>query len=220
MNKKIKWFGESGVDPTWNNHQINDFDDYKQYIFDHISFVKIMQGFNLYPEQCSSGKYSHRMICPFKFHKNGREKTGSFRFSEKNKLFMCFGCCEGGGILRFLQLYRGGCEQYNLKKLAILAGLIQDNEIVLPDSYIIPEYKEQKENNYKILFDAGILLRNYINDLKDTIIYKNECEWADQMFVKIDKYFSMIDEENLEDAKKIYNNLNNSIKRRQHKRGM
>ena len=154
------------------------------------------------------------MTCPFKFHKNGRERTGSFRFNEKKKTFTCFGCNESGDILRFLQYYVGGWEQYHLEKLAEMAGLIKDGEIQIPVEYLDIEQEPPKETNHKILFNAGLLLRQHILKLKNSKIYNDECEWADQMLIKIDKYFDTIDEENLEDAQRIYNNLQNAIKRR------
>lgn len=217
MIKKLKWYGKNGIDMTWKLPQADDFCDYRQFILDNINFVKVVKYFKLRPDECSTGKYTHRMICPFRFHKNGHERTGSFRFNNKKKTFTCFGCNEGGDILKFLQLYRGGSEQYNLQRLAIMANLIKDGEIQLPENYVEPEEEVLKENNHKVLFDAGILIRKYLLDVKHTHLYVKECEWADQMLIKIDKYFAMIDEENINDANKIYSNLSTSLKKRKSK---
>ena len=221
MIKKLKYDGKSASDlkkvckeTSFDLPGADDYNNYRDFIFDHISFVKVMRGFKLRPEECSTGKYTHRMVCPFKFHKGGRERTGSFRFNEKKKTFTCFGCNESGDILRFLQYYVGGWEQYHLEKLAAMAGLVKDGEIQLPEGYVEVSQEPPKETNHKILFDAGLLLRQYILDLKGTKRYAEECDWADQMLIKIDKYFDGIDEENIKDAQKIYDNLNNTIKRK------
>ncbi len=222
MIKKLKWYGKSGIDPTWRKPPPDDFNDYRQYIFDHTSFAKIMRDYKLRVEECSTAKYTHKMVCPFKFHKNGRERTGSFRFNDKKKTFTCFGCTEGGDILKFLQLYCGGDEQYNLQRLAKMAGLIEDGQIQVPHDYKEPEVAPIVETNYKTLFDAGLLLRQYLLDIKNVNkeIYPKECEWVDQMLMKIDKYFNTIDEENIQDAQKIYNNLFSSLRKRRTKKGL
>lgn len=221
MIKKLRYDGKSAADlkkvckeTSFDQPGANDYLLYKDYILDRISFAKILKSFKLRPEECSTGKYTHRMICPFKFHKGGRERTGSFRFNEQKKTFTCFGCNESGDILRFLQYYVGGWEQFHLEKLAAMAGLIKDGEIQLPKEYQNIEQEPPKETNFKILFDTGLLLRQHLLSMRGTKKFAEECEWADKMLVKIDKYFETIDEENLEDAKKIYDNLSNTIKRR------
>jgi DNA primase len=221
MIKKIKYDGKSAADlskvcmeTSFNYPGADDYNNYRDFIFEKISFIKVMRNLKLRPEECSTGKYTHRMICPFKFHKGGRERTGSFRINEKKKTFTCFGCNEGGDILRFLQYYVGGWEQLHLEKLAAMAGLIKNGEIQIPEEYLNIEQEPLKETNHKILFNTGLLLRQYLLETKDIKKYREECEWADNMLVKIDKYFDTIDEENLADAQRIYDNLNNAIKRR------
>lgn len=224
MIKKLKYCGKSAADlkknckeDSFDQPGADDYNNYRDYIFERISFVKVLKGFKLRPEECSTGKYTHRMVCPFKFHKGGRERTGSFRFNDKKKTFTCFGCNESGDILRFLQYYVGGWEQYHLEKLAAMAGLIKNGEIQIPEEYINIGQEPPKETNHKTLFNTGLLLRQYLLDLRGSKKYAAECEWADEMLVKIDKYFQTIDEENLDDAQKIYNNLNNTIKKRKMK---
>jgi hypothetical protein len=221
MIKKLKYKGKSASDLNTKYNELSfdlapgdDFNDYKDFILEHISFIKILRSFKLHPDECFNGRYTHRMICPFRFHKNGRERTGSFRLNADKKTFNCFGCNVGGDILKFLQLFIGGSEQYHLEKLATLAGLIKDGEIQLPKNYIIPEEAPPKETNHKILFDAGLMLRNYLLELINTRQFIQECEWADQMLEKLDKQFSIIEEDNLHDAQKIYDKLQNVVNKR------
>lgn len=214
MIKKLKWYGKDGIDSSWELPSPEDLTDYKQYILEHTNFVSILKQLKLRVELCNTGKYTHRMTCPFKFHKSGKERTPSFRLHDKNNIFTCYGCNESGNILRFLQLYSGGSDQYNLQRLATIAGLINDGELQLPQNYLEPEPIINKETNYKILFDAGLLLRNYLLEIKNKDTYTKECEWADQMLIKLDKHFQAINDEDLIGAKQIYDKLNKTIDKR------
>lgn len=195
----------------------DDYNNYRDFIFEHISFVKILNNLKIFPDDCTSGKYTHKMVCPFKFHKNGREKTSSFRFNEDNKTFFCFGCSEGGNILKFLQYYVGGWEQFHLEKLAEMSGLIKDGAIEIPLEYLEIEKAPPKETNFKIIFDTGIVIRQYLLDIRHSNLYFKECEWADDILIKIDKYFDGLDEENITDAEKVYKNINHIINKRKKK---
>lgn len=228
MTKKIKQTkhkDDKSIFRTWSpmfkENPDGDMNEYRQYILEHIKFSKVMRALKLQPEECLTTRYSHRMICPFKFHKNGRERTGSFRFSDQKNIFTCFGCNEAGDTLKFLSLYRGGCEQFHLKKLAGLAGLLEDTTAWIANDYTEQENEASaKEANYQTLFNAGLLVRNYLNEIKSKNIYMAECEWADKMFIKIDKYFDVIEQDNIEDAEKLFNNLSNSINKRKSKLGL
>lgn len=186
---------------------------YKDFILNHVSFAKVLKSLRLEPEDSTAGKYTHRMVCPFKFHKNGRERTGSFRFNEDSKTFICFGCSTRGDMLDFLRLYVGGCEQYHLEKLARIAGLVKDDELQVPADYVV-EPIVPKETNYKILFNMGLLVRQYLLDIRNADAYLKECRWADQVFIKVDEYFNSIDEENVVDAQSFYDSLQANIQKR------
>lgn len=193
---------------------IDNINDYKDFIFEHISFVDVLRELKLNPQECNTGKYTHKMICPFKFHKLGRERTGSFRINEQKKTFTCYGCNEFGNILKFLQFFVGGSENYHLELLARKAGILKNGTLDLPTDYVITEQQPIKETNHRVLFDIGLLLREYLIAIKSTNNYHKECEWVDRVFIKIDKLFNDLDEYNLEDAQKIYDKINNTIKRR------
>ena len=190
-----------------------DFSDYKEFIFNSVSFVGILRAMKLEPEDSSTGKYTHRMICPFKFHKNGNERTGSFRFNENTKSFICFGCGTSGTILDFLRLYVGGCEQYHLRKLARMAGIMKDGQLQLPENYVVPQ-NVIKESNYRILFDCGLVLRQYLLDIRDNANYNKECEWADKLLTRMDEHFNSIGSEDIEGAKQFYDGLKSAVEKR------
>jgi hypothetical protein len=195
----------------------DDYNDYYRYILDRVNFADVMRKLKLRPEEVYGESNTYRMTCPFKFHKNGHERTASFRFNAKTNVFFCFGCNEGSNILRFLQLYLGGSDQYNLQRLAIMFGLVDNGKLQIPENYIEPAPEIPKETNYRILFDMGLLLRDYLLPLRETKIYQEECGWVDRMFIKIDKYFSSIGEEDIDSANIAYNKLVVSLDKRKRK---
>lgn len=218
MIKQLKWYGESAIDPSWFAITPEDYCDYRQFILDRVDFAKVLYQLGLHPEDCSTGKYTHRMVCPFKFHKNGQERTGSFRFNNKKNTFVCFGCGENSNILHFLQVYIGGWEQLHLEKLAMMFGLIKDGQIQVPEGYVEQEITIQ-ETNAPIIHSIGIMLRDYLLAVKGSPNYAKECEWCDDQLEKVDKHFLDVDEEDLEAAKSVYEKLEKAIERRKKTRG-
>lgn len=213
--KEIKWCSDNWIDESWKQPAPVDYSEYKQYILEHVSFNKVLRDLKLKPVECSTGKYTHKMTCPFKFHKNGRERTSSFRFHDKKNTFVCYGCTESGDILKFLQLYYGGGEQYHLEKLAKMFGLMKDDQIQLPENYVeVIHDMTPHENNTEILFSIGIMLRQYLKTYNDTKLYEKECKWVDKMFVKADEYFKTIEIDNMVAAKDIYAGVENAINKR------
>src|SRR5258708_1217590 len=101
--KQLNWCNKNILDECYKGLDLIDFVEYKQYILEHVSFVKVLRDLNIKPVSCSTGKYTHKMTCPFKFHKNGKERTASFRLHDKKNIFTCFGCGSYGSILDFLR---------------------------------------------------------------------------------------------------------------------
>lgn len=199
----------SAIQPSY----ADDFLEYKQFILENVSFTQALDHFKLRYEDCNNGKYTHKMICPFKFHKNGRERTGSFRFNNNEGIFTCFGCNSGGTLLDFLFLLAGVGDEYNLRRLAGIGGLIKDGILSIPADYI-SRIEEFREKNYDILFNIGVFLRKYLSNIRENKGYIKECEWVDRTLIKVDEYFSSISEEDLNTAKKIFEDVKISVERR------
>jgi len=49
----------------------------------------------------------NKMVCPFKHHQGGNERTGSFQYFPNNNSFWCFGCKTGRGTADFVAAYDG-----------------------------------------------------------------------------------------------------------------
>ena len=70
------------------------------------------------------------------------------------------------------------------------------------------------KGNKQIIFNTRLLLKQYILGTRNSKIYNEECGLANRILVKINKYFDMLDKENIEDSQKIYDKTDNIIKAR------
>src|SRR5574337_99974 len=68
--------------------------DYYQELIDKANTVTIIKLFKLYGVRLDA--YNRKVTCPFKSHKGGRERTGSFNYYPDTNSFYCFGCKIGG----------------------------------------------------------------------------------------------------------------------------
>ncbi|MFT9486783.1 MAG: CHC2 zinc finger domain-containing protein [Tepidibacillus sp.] len=59
-------------------------------------------------------KGQYKVICPFPSH---GEKTPSMFINPQKNVFKCFGCGEGGGVIKFISLLENKSEQEVLKSL-------------------------------------------------------------------------------------------------------
>lgn len=79
-------------------------------------------------------------LCPFH-----REKTPSFSVSEKDRLYYCFGCHEGGNVINFVQKIN------NLDFTEAVKLLAERAQITLPETPgKAPEEYEQKKRLYDV----------------------------------------------------------------------
>lgn len=68
--------------------------DYYQELISKANTVPIIRLFRLYGIRLDD--HNKKTTCPFKSHKGGRERTGSFYYYPETNSFYCFGCKIGG----------------------------------------------------------------------------------------------------------------------------
>lgn len=118
-------------------------------IKESLDIVSVIQGY--VPDLKKSGRnYFGR--CPF--HK---EKTPSFSVNPELRLFKCFGCQEGGDVIKFLEKIEGLDFPKALELAAQKAGIILKKTYSPEDD----ELKKQKDR----LLEANLLTAKYYNYL-------------------------------------------------------
>lgn len=68
--------------------------DYYQELISKANTVPITKLFRMYGVRLD--EHNKKSTCPFKSHKGGRERTGSFYYYPETNSFFCFGCRIGG----------------------------------------------------------------------------------------------------------------------------
>jgi hypothetical protein len=72
-----------------------------QELVQRANAVPIVHLFKLYKIRID--RFNRRVTCPFKFHKNGQERTPSFWYFPETNSFNCYGCHNGGGPTDFVK---------------------------------------------------------------------------------------------------------------------
>lgn len=159
-----------------------------------ISMVKAVQHYGRNVEEVASPTFTHRCTCPNLEHKQGNEKTPSFFFSEKDKTFMCFGCHIRGDVFDFLaRMLKRPVEE-------IVKGYAKKNGI---DASDIPEFDATARlfDIQQMKHDVCMDIRDYVVARKEIDTYKSDCEWADNLFRRIDDRFDKFTEHDYQQAR-------------------
>jgi hypothetical protein len=129
--------------------------------------------------------YVNSTICPFKHHKGGRERTGSFYFYPETNSFYCHGCKTGGmhrHAVAFVAAYEGITFVKAAQKIIGLFGSDVDPLAEFSDDR---NYSEQLE----IMMDFSNAVRefrkNYLDDESQYFI-ENACAAYDELNSKHD----------------------------------
>ena len=92
-----------------------------------------------------------KVVCPFRQHKNGKEKTGSFFYYPETNSFNCYGCGIGGKVCNFIS----AMEDISKTEAMFKALKLFENDI--SDEYI---YDIDITNNLSIMIDFSNFIRN------------------------------------------------------------
>ncbi len=127
------------------------------------NFANIVDIISEYVQLRKRGK-NYLGLCPF--HK---EKTPSFTVSEDKQIYHCFGCHNGGNVLKFLMEY---------KKISFVEA-VQELAEQLSIQLDFDESYSEKQSESEILFDINTeVARYYLNNLLQEI----DAEYARSYF--------------------------------------
>lgn len=87
-------------------------------IANSCSLESIFKFYNL-----NINKNNTKCICPFKFHKNGKENSASFNFYPKTNTYWCFGCKAGSSPIDFVKNYESISFLHAIDKILNLKNL-------------------------------------------------------------------------------------------------
>jgi hypothetical protein len=159
-----------------------------------VSFLDVARRASRRIEPCWHKDFTHKCVCPF--HASGMERTPSLYFSEKNKVFHCFGCDAHGDLFDFIGLVEGQ------PWFVVVQNLLHGSEIDT-DQIDVSELENvvSYDTVYELNYGLAIRLRDYLEDLRGKSFYKEEKKWVDATFKKIDERFRNLDDSEEEAAK-------------------
>lgn len=113
--------------------------------------------------------YRNKLICPFSFHKSGRENSGSFTFYPKTNSFYCFGCKTGfravdlvaklDGISKLQAAYKildYFSSEVDESKISDVLNVSEKLEIMLEFSNCVKEFRSQNKDEESWVFIENI----------------------------------------------------------------
>lgn len=126
-------------------------DEYQEIIVKAQSYplAKLFKKYNIRIDD-----YNRKSICPFSFHKGGRESTASFHFFPETNTFWCYGCKSGRTSVDFVSKIE------NINKFQAALKIIQKIDPDTLNAQVI-EYKNDFEEKNKLYF----LFSNKMRDL-------------------------------------------------------
>lgn len=131
--------------------------------------------------------HNNKVVCPFKSHKGGMEKTASFVYYSNTNSYWCFGCKQGSSVIDFVMNYENCSSDHAIEKILNYKNL-KFNLIS----------NENKTIENRIVFDLKLKFSELLHDNPDKDIMKT--------------YDSLIDKYDLDNDSMIYI-LNKLIKK-------
>lgn len=182
-----------------------EIDNFSKLILDKIYILDILDKYGVSYVKTSAGNFTHKLRCPFPQHLNGQERTASLCISEKSNSFHCFGCNNNGDVIKFTMLFLGVPYYKALEILTKISGIMEDD---IDEEMLLP--KEKIDLNHTIMpyiFQTGVLIREFLINMRESKNYKEWCLWANKQFRKLDYYLDTLNDEQWETAKKYHNKV-------------
>jgi hypothetical protein len=200
-----KWY-EQGNDWCEIDEPWTEIDNFGKAILDKVHILDILDKYEIDYARTSSGNFTHKLRCPFPNHLSGQERTASLCISERNNDFHCYGCNANGNVITFVMLFLGVPYNRALELLAKLGGVTNGDD--LDEELLRP--KEKIDPNHTIMpyiFKSGVLIREFLKDMRKSENYTKWCLWAAKQYKRLDHYLDTLNDEQWEVAKKYHDKI-------------
>lgn len=185
-------------------------DNFLDKIISNVNIIDVLSALGLDYSVCDTGDFTHRLKCPLPVHRFGNERTASLFVSEKSNSFYCFGCNSGGRVIEFVSLYMGKPYHESLKWLSDLS---KNYNKIHGCSKLNVDLGNKTVSEY--VYKTGSIIREFVNKQKGKKGYNKWCRWADNKFVKLDRFMDTLNDEDFEVVRFYYKNTLKYLKSRQ-----
>jgi hypothetical protein len=143
--------------------------------------------------------FDRKIICPFKSHKFGMEKTPSLHFYLDTNSFYCFGCQTGGGPVEFVSVLK------NISKNEAIEEILSTHQ----EGYLL-DLEDNKFNNElkQSVLDLSLKLRTKLSLYKDNEFKLKEIENISKIYDSLIVKYNLTFDGYLALIKKIDDKLN------------
>lgn len=152
--------------------------------------VPILNVFKHYGLRLS--EYNHKITCPFKSHKGGRERTPSFIYYPDTNSYHCFGCNNGRSVCDFVAEMDGTDPT---KAAFKILKLFQDS-VGEEDAMDVDDASKRLE----IMMDFSVAVRDFRDthfSTKDQSFIEGVCSVYDDLYNKYNSKTRRLDNEAL-----------------------
>jgi hypothetical protein len=148
--------------------------DYYQRLIAQANSVSIYRVIKYYNPKLTSGVT--KIICPFKSHKGGREKTPSFQIFPETNSFYCYGCTAGSKTTDFV------CKLEGTSKVDAAHKILSLFESSFDDSNFLDIQDVGETLELMIKFSSAVrIFRQSHFDEKSEVFIEHICSLYDQM---------------------------------------
>ena len=129
----------------------NDIKNNTKELINKANNVNILVIFNKYNIQVD--QYNNKIICPFKHHSNGSERTASFMYYHNTNSFYCWGCKKGGGSCEFVSIMENISTKEASRKI-----------LEMNSSSSLEKYNQIQDNDWEEKFKIKLFFSSKIRD--------------------------------------------------------
>lgn len=162
-------------------YSIKELKSAKSLLYETMSFLDIAKRYSRGVLPVWHSDFTHKCACPF--HSQGKERTPSLFFSDKNKIFHCFGCSVHGDLFTFLSMLEGRPWQF------IVGDFLTTGDIGNEEIDKVEESSFSYIDHSDIYFELSVMLRKYLSSFFGQPDYKKESDWVEWVFARIDTRF-------------------------------